>query len=53
MRLLEKGRCLSTCILYRIMFISMLGLMLATALLALKTVSEPKAVLVPVPVRKK
>jgi hypothetical protein len=35
------------------MLISLLGLALATALLALKTVSEANAKLVPVPVRKK
>jgi hypothetical protein len=36
---------------YRIMFIFMLGLLLATAVLALKTVSNIKEMLVPVPVR--
>ena len=35
------------------MFIFMLGLILATALLALKTVSDAKEMLVPVPVRTK
>ncbi len=35
------------------MFIFMLGLILATAFLALKTVSEAKEMLVPVPVRAK
>ena len=35
----------------RIMFIFMLGLLLATALLALKTASNVKEMLVPVPVR--
>ena len=33
------------------MFIFMLGLLLATALLALKTTSNVKEILVPVPVR--
>jgi hypothetical protein len=53
MRLLEKRRCVSTRILYYLMFILMLGLILATAFLALKTVSDAKEMLVPVPVRKK
>lgn len=35
------------------MFIFMLGLLLATAVLALKTVSNVKEMLVPVPVRVK
>ena len=35
----------------RIMFIFMLGLLLATAILALKTASNVKEMLVPVPVR--
>jgi len=35
------------------MFIFMLGLLLATSLLALKTVSNVKEMLVPVPVRAK
>ena len=52
MRLLEKCRCMSTRISYRIMLIFMLGLILATAFLALKTVSDAKELLVPVPVRK-
>jgi len=53
MRLLEKSCYVSTCINYCIMFIFMLGLILATAFLALKTVSEAKEMLVPVPVRNK
>lgn len=53
MRPLEKGRYVSTRISYCIMFIFMLGLILATAFLALKTVSDAKEMLVPVPVRKK
>ena len=45
------GRYSSVIITPDIMFIFMLGLLLVTAILALKTVSNVKEMLVPVPVR--
>ncbi len=51
MQLAETGCFLSTRFFCSIMFIFMLGLLLVTAFLALKTVSNVEEMLTPIPVR--
>ncbi|WP_201979014.1 hypothetical protein [Hymenobacter rubidus] len=51
MQLPERSRFLSTRISFSPMFIFMLGLLLVTAFLALKTVSNVEEMLAPEPVR--
>lgn len=53
MTLAETGDFLSTRFFLSIMFIFMLGLLLVTAILALKTVSNVEEMLTPIPVRAK
>ena len=51
MQLAETGCFLSTRFFCSIMFIFMLGLLLVTVILALKTVSNVEEMLTPIPVR--
>ena len=51
MELTETSYLLSTRFFFSIMFIFMLGLLLVTAILTLKTVSNVEEALTPIPVR--